>query len=345
MSETIAPTVDCEPLPWQREAARGWLRDREHWPHGWLLHGPAGFGKRTLALYIARTLLCESPREGGACGECAGCRWFAQGQHPDFRLLEPLVEEEESDKAPATVVKIDQIRALGEFLQLTSHRQGAKVALIHPAEAMNAAAANALLKTLEEPPPRSYLLLVSDQPGRLPATVRSRCRAVPVPRPGTREAEDWLRQQGSGNPALHLAQAGGAPLRALACSDADWQEARQSLLATLSRPRALSPVAVGARIDAVAKPQRKETLARWCDWLCAWTHDLAALAGGGEVRFNPDFREALLRLVGEADRIRLQRFYRILLEQRALLAHPLQPRLVAESLLLQYREAVCGDQG
>jgi DNA polymerase-3 subunit delta' len=336
-------TSALQPFPWQQDTLSSWLPDRPRWPHAWLLHGPAGYGKRNLALCLARILLCESPGIAGACGRCPGCHWFEQGQHPDFRLVEPEVDEDETEKAPATVVKVQQIRALSEFLQLTTHRQGAKVVLFHPAEAMNSEAANALLKTLEEPPPQTYLLLVSHQPRRLYATLRSRCRAVPAPRPGPAQAQEWLAAQGSSDPALHLAQAGGAPLQALACADADWQEGRRELYAALSRPRTLSPVALGARIDAVPKARRRERLRQWCEWICAWMHDLAALAGGGEARFNPDYREPLARLAAGVAPIEVQRYYRELLRQRALLAHPLSPRLVAESLLLQYQLAVCGD--
>jgi len=140
-----------------------------------------------LALNLAQALLCEAPRgDGLACGVCAGCRYAVAGQHPDFMRLELLVvDPEDGTLAQAETIGIDRVRALTEFAQLTSHRQRAKVAVISPAEpeCMNAAAANALLKTLEEPPPGTYLILVSDQPGRVPATILSRCRKLAAPRP------------------------------------------------------------------------------------------------------------------------------------------------------------------
>ena len=346
MSETDLAASLGEPLPWHLPALRAWFADRARWPHAWLLHGPAGFGKRMFAMHVARSLLCEAPREGEACGGCPSCHWFGQGQHPDFRLLEPRADEDDTDKpdkTQPTVIKIDQVRALGEFLQLSAHRQGAKVALIHPAEAMNAAAANALLKMLEEPPAGTFLILVSDQPRRLPATIRSRCRAVAAPRPSAEAAQSWLQAQGSRDPSLHLAQAGGSPLNALAGADAAWQAERRALLVALGSPRELSAVAIGARIDAVSKPQRKQALQRWCDWLLAWTHDLAVVAGGGEPRFNPDFRDVLACLVAGPDQVAVHRYYRVLLRERALIGHPLQPRLVAESLLLQYRQVMTGE--
>ena len=120
------------------------------------------------------------------------------GAHPDLRLIEPLERDEEGNVTPVDAITVDRIRELIEFTQLSTHRQRAKVAVIAPAEAMNAAAANALLKTLEEPPPDTYLMLVSHQPGRLPATIVSRCRRLPAPEPEPRAAAAWLGRAGRG---------------------------------------------------------------------------------------------------------------------------------------------------
>jgi len=129
-----------------------------------------------------------------ACGECPGCRYAAAGQHPDLLRLELLViDPDEGTLQTVETIGIDRVRALTEFAQLTSHRQRAKVAVISPAERMNAAAANALLKTLEEPPPGTYVILVSDQPGRLPPTILSRCRKLAVPL-SAEDAEAMVRQ-------------------------------------------------------------------------------------------------------------------------------------------------------
>ena len=171
-----------ELLPWQRTAAVEALVARATLPHALLIAGPRGMGKRTLALNFARALLCEAPRTDGlACGACASCGYVAAGQHPDFQLLE-LFEVEDDEIKPVTEIKIWRIRALTEWAFLSGHRGRAKVAVISPAEALNTEAANALLKTLEEPPPGTYLLLVAHQPGRVPPTLTSRCRRFPAPR-------------------------------------------------------------------------------------------------------------------------------------------------------------------
>lgn len=324
---------------WQRESAAATLAARARWPHALLIEGRRGIGKRALALHFAQALLCETPREdGGPCGICASCGYVRAGAHPDLRVMEPIERDEEGDETPVDEIVVDRIRELIEFTQLTTHRQRAKVAVIIPAEAMNAAAANALLKTLEEPPAATYLMLVSHQPGRLRATIVSRCQRLTAPEPEAAAAAKWLEEQGAAESELLLAQAGGAPLLALALADPGVQRERALLLAGLEDPRKLSPIEVGARIDGYRKEERKAVLADVVYWLLTWSADLAAAASGGTPRFHPDRREALGRLGTRVARLPLFRYYRALLRQRELLGHPLVPRLVAEALLFEYRD-------
>ena len=326
-------------LPWQVDAARSTLGQRASFPHALLIHGPRGIGKHALALNFAQALLCETPRADGlACGACAGCRYAVAGQHPDLMRLELLVIDPEEDTLEVTeIISIDRVRALTEFVQLTSHRQRAKVAVIAPAERMNAAAANALLKTLEEPPPGTYLILVSDQPQRMPATLRSRCRKLAAPLPDSAEARAWLAAQGVARPDVALAQAAGAPLRALAIADPAVQEERRAWLTALSAPERLSAPGLAARIDAGGKDERRARLAHALEWLIAWTADLARIVAGDTARQNPDAAAPLGRLATRVAPLALFRYHRSLLQQRAMLSHPLQPRLVAEAMLLDYR--------
>jgi DNA polymerase III subunit delta' len=203
---------------------------------------------------------------------------------------------------------------------------------------MHVAAANALLKTLEEPPQDTYLLLVSDQPGRVPATLRSRCRHFSAPRADADVAERWLADLGVAAPAAVLAQAGGAPLLALAMADPAWQGERAAWLQALAKPKTLSAVALAARLDTGPKDERKQRLGLAIDWLGAWTTDLARVAAGGAPLRNPDFAAALNALASTVAPIPLFRYHQALSRQRALVVHPLQPRLVAEALLIDYRE-------
>ncbi len=229
-------------LPWQRASAAALLSRREAFPHALLIVGPRGIGKHALALNLAQGLLCESPVvDGLACGRCAGCRYAEGGTHPDLLRLELSTFDHETQERKATeTIAIDRVRALIDFVQLSSHRQRAKVAVIAPAERMNANAANALLKTLEEPPAGTFLLLVAEAPGRLPATVVSRCRRLPGPQPTPDEARAWLAGHGVPDGALALSLAGGAPLLALVHAEPSRLAERALWLEALSRPEARS---------------------------------------------------------------------------------------------------------
>ena len=346
MSEASEPaSPSWQPLPpWQRDAAAAALRGRARWPHALLITGRRGIGKRILALHFAQALLCETPNaDGSACGRCPSCGYVKAGVHPDLRTIEPIEYDADGNAVPVNEIVVGRIRELIEFTQLSTHRQRAKVALITPAERMNPEAANALLKTLEEPPPATYLMLATDQPARLPATVVSRCVLFAAPEPEADTATAWLAAQGIEKPQLLLAQAGGAPLLALALADVDVQRERELLLDDLSRPERLAAVAIGARLDAYARDERKARLADVVYWLLTWTADLAAARVSGAPRFHPDRREILARLAKRVAPLKLFRYYRSLLRQRALLGHPLQPRLVAEALLLEYRDVFAGE--
>ena len=203
-------------LPWL-DPVRAEFRDRlesGRLAHALLLSGSAGTGKRALAMEMAASLLC---REGSlpACGKCRSCQLLGTGAHPEFRLL----TFEPNDKGTLrTELVIEQVRKLISSLQLTTTIAERKVALLHPAEAMNRNAANALLKTLEEPPGDSVLILVSHDSGRLPVTIRSRCQNLHVRLPDDSLAVNWLMEQGDFDPEqleYALKAAARSPLLAL----------------------------------------------------------------------------------------------------------------------------------
>ncbi|TLX59407.1 DNA polymerase III subunit delta' [Stutzerimonas nosocomialis] len=199
----------AEAYPWQ---AGLWqqLAGRTQHAHAYLLHGPVGIGKRALAERLAALLLCQRPAAEGACGACKSCLLLAAGTHPDHYVLEP----EEVDKA----IRVDQVRDLVGFVTQTAQLAGRKVVLLEPAEAMNLNAANALLKSLEEPSGDTVLLLISHQPSRLLPTIKSRCVQQACPLPGREASLAWLE---TALPALApeareelLALAAGSPLAA-----------------------------------------------------------------------------------------------------------------------------------
>ncbi len=175
-------------------------------PHALLVHEAPGAGGEWLALWVARMVLCATPAEA-PCGRCASCERAARGQHPDLMMVRPLEE--------STQIRIEQVRELSSELALTAHQGGYKVAVVSPADSMNRFAANALLKTLEEPPQATLLILVATQPSRLPATILSRCQRVRVPAPERPDAVAWLEAtRGPGDWGRVLAVLGTAPLTA-----------------------------------------------------------------------------------------------------------------------------------
>jgi len=196
--------------------------------HAILLHGPEGTGKDELALKMAARLLCTGAGET-ACGVCRSCQLYASGAHPDWFVLRP---EEGKHQ-----ILIDPVRDTIAALSLTASFSPRKVAFISPAELMNINSANALLKSLEEPPGETVIILLAHDATRLPVTIRSRCQSIPVLLPEPQVAEQWLVRQHGLEPAQAMAAlsaAAGSPLRALALHESGQVALHQSMLANLS---------------------------------------------------------------------------------------------------------------
>jgi DNA polymerase III subunit delta' len=175
-------------------------------PHALLLHEAPGAGGDWLAQWIARLVFCQS-ESGAPCGACPSCHRVATAQHPDLLVLQPIEDSRQ--------IRIEQVRELSEELSLTAHQGSYKVAIITPADTLNRFAANALLKTLEEPAPRTVLMLVATQPSRLPATILSRCQRIRVRAPDRNEAIAWLEAtRGPGEWNAVLDTLGEAPMLA-----------------------------------------------------------------------------------------------------------------------------------
>jgi DNA polymerase-3 subunit delta' len=313
-----------------------------------LLTGPDGVGKGSFALALAKALLCRTPTpEREACATCSPCRLVDSGNHPDFRLLEPAAAEEDEagaeEQAPpkgktggaSHWIKIGAVRDLGDLLVFSAHFGGRRVVVFRPADRLHPNAANALLKALEEPPAATHFLLVTGQPARLPATVRSRCVRLLFGLPAPEASIAWLREQGARQPELGLAQAGFAPLGALAIDSPEYWAARSTLIEEVFSHPELDPVAVVDRLGAEQLPMLVGGLQRWC-------YDLLALASGGAVRYNPDCAQILHRQSARVDRGPLLRFSRELLDVARWLEHPLNARLAAERCLIGYRNAIGG---
>jgi DNA polymerase-3 subunit delta' len=322
-------------LPWiAAPAAEIAARQRGH---ALLLQGTAGAGVFELALRLARTWLCEG--EAPPCGHCAGCHLFATNSHPDFRALMPELTQVElgwtagaadaaepadgeggkAKRKPSREIKVEAVREAISWTQTSSSRGGAKVLLMFPADAMNLVAANALLKTLEEPPGGVRLLLVCEDAERLLPTLRSRCQRAAFGGPTPSEALAWLEHEGVADAPVLLAAAGGQPLSARRLAAEGFDAA--SWLALPQR------VARGAwePPPALGLPRLREVLQKLC-------HDAMAQAAGAAPRYFPaeslppvaswqklaDWSQSLARLARNDE-------------------HPFNAPLMVESLLAEAR--------
>jgi DNA polymerase-3 subunit delta' len=333
------------PLPWHRETLARLLGDRTRMPHALLIYGAPGIGKVEFARAMAGAVLCETPRDGLACGQCPSCHWFSQGNHPDFREILPEAAAEDDDdteadtgkaeKAKSVFIKIDQVRAVADLISLTTHRAGYRVLLLHPADALHPNAANALLKTLEEPPPNTLILLVTAYPARLLPTIRSRCRQLALALPPQEEALAWLKAQGVDDAEASLAAAGGAPLLARDLAQPEEAELRRRVVAELSKPSGADALSFAAVID-------RPRVERFVYWLQTWVNDLLLVRLAGAPRHHVSAAAALGARARNADVEALFELDRELAEARRLSAHPLNPRLLAEHLLMAYNRAILG---
>lgn len=332
---------------WQTEVWQRLVQSHAARGHALLLKGRKGVGKLAFGRNLAKSLLCEKPSaEREACGICPSCGWFEQGGHPDFRQIEPealsaLAEEEaegadaetetsstKAKKKPKQQIGVEQIRALTDLVYLSSHRNGYKIILIHPAETMNLVAASALLKSLEEPPPQTLFMLVTHRPQQLLATIRSRCRQIAMPAPDPGVAAAWLVQQGVKDPDACLAAAGYTPLTALEFNDDDYLAQHGDFIKQVSQP-GFNPI-------MLAEAMQKSDLPTVVNWLQKWCYDLMSFRTTGKIRYHLHMLATIKSLTSGMDPRPLAGFLRALIATQRLSRHPLNPRLFLEEMLLSY---------
>lgn len=322
--------------PWQTTVWQRLNQDAQRMPHALLLHGRAGIGKYDFARTLSKSLLCiDKLQHGKACGVCPSCNWFSDESHPDFRLLSPEQEAEPEEDAVSTKkskkktqISVAQIRELGDFLSLSSHRSnGLRIVLIHPAEALNVASANALLKVLEEPASGVVFILVAHQLQRLLPTIISRCQKISMPIPDEEQSLSWLAQQGVQNAKQQLAYQEGSPIKVFA------EQAQFNQLSELWKhlslgrklePHIAAPVAIANSVESGVVALQK------------WLYDVAAVKLGQQARYHLHIANALQVL---ADRVNLSRIFELqkkATELRKLASHPLNHELQIESFLLEY---------
>lgn len=312
-------TDSLHALPWQQAHWQQMTRlaISGQMSHAWLLTGPAGVGKRQFAKAFTAFMLCEN-KQAAACGVCRSCQQLVAGHHPNAMHLQRLVNEK-TGKLNRDI-NIEQIRDLNERLALSSHYGQAKIAVIDPADALNQNSVNALLKTIEEPPAGSYLLLISERPQALTATLRSRCQRLRFAAPTLAESVEWL---GAGKAAdLALQQSYGAPLKARELMDSgklDRIEKWASELRDIAA-RKRDPITVAGALTA-SKSSAKEDASEFLQWLMSW--------------LTLELRSSL-RSQGHYSPAAIETVMRDTLEGQRRLAGNGMPQLILEALLVNW---------
>lgn len=326
---------NLKPYPWQNQLWDKLHANKQQRHHAFLLHGPAGIGKFDFTRFLSKSLLCVEENAAGACGLCASCNWFNEDSHPDFKLISPEQEDEvEGDTSNSkktkkkTQISIAQIRDLADFIGLSSHRSGGlRIILIYPAEALNNASANALLKMLEEPADGVVFLLVTQQIHRLLPTIVSRCQKINMPAPNIAQSLAWLAEQGLSNAEQQLQYFAGSPLKAMA-DGMQYAQAKE-FLQMLSHGEKLSP-------HVVAPVLLTHSAETGIVALQKWLFDLVLMKQAKQVRYHTAYAKALEVLAGKVNLAKLLQLQKNLNELRKLALHPLNHQLQMEAMLVDY---------
>ena len=285
-------------MPWDQIAGqsravrllRGALeRGQPH--HAYLLAGPPGIGKELLARLFAQAANCEADAEQRPCGSCSSCAAIARGVHPDVAWVMPqgeavargLLSRADLEGVPSREIRVDEVRALSRRLALVAARGRRKIAVLVPADALNERAQNTLLKTLEEPPPATTFLLVTDQPDALLATVRSRCARVQLAPLPEEVLVDLLVKRGA--PAAEAlrraARSEGSIGRALALNEDEVERQRQLVERVEA---AVTAADEREALDLAESAGEREAAARVASAVQAWTRDLLVSQAGLSVQ-------------------------------------------------------------
>lgn len=317
-------------FPWQTLQWQQLLRSKQanRLSHALLLTGSAGIGKAQFADYFSRFLLCQKQQDYTFCNDCHACHLMIGRAHPNVLWIEP--------EKKGQAIKVDQIRDATSFLNQTALQGEYQIVIIHPANAMNLSAANALLKTLEEPPQASLLILVADTNGRLPATIESRCQRLHFALPEKEVALAWLNNQENilvTDTTLLLNLAQGAPLAALQIAQEDVLTLRQTLYKNLF---ALKQTATHSLQFCEAF---KETeISVWMDLLLSWLIDLLRINTAKIPVNNHDYQAELTKIAAQIAPITLTNFMWQIIQLRKQTLHGINfnKQMLLENISLKW---------
>lgn len=317
-------------LPWQHSLWHSFVR-RPQQAHAYLLHGPAGAGKRSLAQKLANYFLCQQPQAEAACGKCASCLLLAAETHPDLYIVEP--------EEPGKGILIGHIRSLVDSIQQTAQQGGRQIVILEPAEVMTLESANALLKSLEEPSANTVFLLITHQLSLLLPTIKSRCVLQSCPLPPPAMAQDWLQQQlpELAQPELValLDLARGSPLKARDFAADNVLQMRADVVADvkLLLKRQLSAAEAAERWNKFPSMLVLEWFADWCQILLRYS-----LSPQEENLGQEDMHKVLEYMTRYTQPQAVSALQQWILQQRHKLLRraPLRADLLLESMLAQW---------
>lgn len=311
--------------------------------NAYLFYGPESTGKKRTGFELARTLNCDDSGPLQSCGTCSACRRIEQGLHPDVFFLEPQTGPSSREAA----IKIDEIRELQKKLGFLPYEGRAKVVIIDGADRINPQAANAFLKTLEEPPTDTVIILITSNPQQLLPTVASRCQGIRFHHLPAPVLEQILQKQAEKdeelNPAeipLRVSRAGGSVQNALELDLEEWATMRQSLIQLLKN-LSLERVDILFAFSKQWSKVETDKLRIMLKEMSALIRDLALLNinCAPTLLFNDDLAEELKPLAGRHNRRALSAMQDAVHNTRQALLGNANVQLALESMLLDFCEA------
>lgn len=316
--------------PWQQH---DWnqLHDyvlQQRIPQALLISGKQGLGKQQLAEHFASSLLCGDLQSNGlSCGHCQSCTLLTAETHPDFIKISPA----ETKKS----ISVDQIRHLVGQLSLKPQFERYRVVIINPADALNNNAANAFLKCLEEPGERTVIILITDKPNKLPATIVSRCQLFTVYVPNKEIVFNWLRQQSiKDDPVVLFSLAQGAPLQAQSFAEHGYIKMRSDCFKGWSAVAKQQVHPVNLAEEWQKLPENPLLF-----WITSWIIDLIKCSyQAANHLYNPDLMIPLQEMAQQLDLKRLFKLYDLLLTNRQLIDTQINKQLMFEDILIQWQE-------
>jgi DNA polymerase-3 subunit delta' len=319
--------------PWLQDAWNA-IHQNKKLPHALIFKGKDGIGKLDFAMTFAKSYLCQSPLTNYLpCETCSGCNWFPES-HPDFRHITPVESDDDESSKRKTIRKknivIDQIRELSEYLELSAHQdKGKRIVLIEPADALNQAASNALLKILEEPPENTLFILVTSQTQKLIATIRSRCQLLDFRGPSLEETRGFLADERITYDESLLSFTGGSPFNAI--KELENQSQRDVITQLLAQGHQIDITKVNYGI-----------LTQGLDWtvnmIQKWIFDLLLSVHTQQSYY---FKKEEARIHSQAKQLNLDAlliFANELNELKKIASHPLNQELQLQNIFIKFKQ-------